>query len=240
MTQLVFDIVTLFPAMVLGVLHEGALARARKRDLVAVRVHDLRRWGLGPHRQVDDEPYGGGGGMVLRPEPFFEAVAWIRERYPAEGDRVVLLSPQGRRFDHRCARALAQSRRIILLCGRYEGVDERVAEALADEELAVGDAVLTGGELPALVVVDAVARFVPGVVGRGECVAEDSFEGGILRYPQYTRPPSYRGLEVPDVLRSGDHEAIARWRRQRAIERTRVRRPELLGRGERGSNSSNS
>lgn len=224
-----FDVVTLFPAMFFGPLAEGVLARARRCGAIGVRVHDLRRWGVGRHRQVDDAPYGGGGGMVLRPEPFFEAVDWIRSRHPAATDRVVLLSPQGARLDHDRARRLAARERVILLCGRYEGVDERVREGLADEELSVGDVVLAGGELPALVVIEAVARHVPGVLGRAGAAEEDSFARGGLEHPQYTRPPVYRGMEVPQVLLSGDHGAVRRWRRERALEVTRAKRPDLIG-----------
>ena len=226
-----FDVVTLFPSMFLGPLDEGMAARARRSSRVAVRVHDLRRWGVGPHRQVDDASYGGGGGMVLKPEPLFEAVEWIRRSHPVETDRVVLLSPQGRPLDDGTARRLAGQQHVILLCGRYEGIDERVREHLADEELSIGDYVLTGGELPALVVIDAVSRFVPGVLGRAEAADQDSFaDTRLLDHPHYTRPASYRGLEVPEVLLSGDHEAIQRWRERQARESTRVKRPDLLRR----------
>lgn len=228
--MLVFDIVTLFPGMFSGPLEDGMLARARRRGLVAVRLHDLRRWGLGRNRQVDDAPYGGSGGMILRPEPLFAAVEWIRSAYPA-ADRIVLLSPQGAPLDHASASRLAGYGRVILLCGRYEGVDERVREALAEEELSLGDAVLTGGELPALAVVDAVARFVPGVLGRPAAAEADSFAEGRLEHPYYTRPAEFRGLQVPDVLLSGDHRAIARWRAERSHEVTRSKRPDLLERG---------
>ena len=171
--------------------------------------------------------------MVLKPEPLFEAVDWIRTRYPCaeRGDRVVLLSPQGDPLGSDSARRLAASRRLVLLCGRYEGVDERVREALADEEVSVGDFVLTGGELPAMVVIDAVARFVPGVLGRSESAEQDSFANGLLDFPHYTRPREYRGLEVPEVLRSGDHAAVRRWREERSLEITRRKRPDLLGEG---------
>jgi tRNA (guanine37-N1)-methyltransferase len=223
-----FDVVTLFPGMFLGPLEDGVLARARRSGHLGVRLHDLRRWGVGPHRQVDDAPYGGGRGMVLRPEPFFEAVEWVRARYPSTGDRVVLLSPQGASFDHEAARRLAGLDRVVLLCGRYEGIDERVVEDLADEELRVGDAVLTGGELPALAVIDAVARFLPGVLGYGEASTEDSFESGGLEFPQYTRPQSFRGLDVPELLLSGDHGGIRSWREAMALEATRRKRPDLL------------
>jgi tRNA (guanine37-N1)-methyltransferase len=180
---------------------------------------------------VDDVPYGGGGGMVLRPEPIFEAVAWIRDRFPAARERVVLLSPQGRPLGHDSARRLSAYDRLILLCGRYEGVDERVVTDLADEEIGVGEAVLTGGEIPAMALIDAVCRFVPGVLGRGESAESDSFEGDRLDHPHFTRPPRYRGLAVPEVLRSGDHGAIARWRADRALEATRDKRPDLLRNG---------
>jgi tRNA (guanine37-N1)-methyltransferase len=198
---------------------------------VAVRVHDLRRFGIGPHRQVDDAPYGGGGGMVLRPEPFFDAVDSIRARFPEPRGRVALLSPQGKPLEHDGAKGLAASGRLILLCGRYEGVDERVREGLADEELSVGSAVLTGGELPAMAVIDAVSRFVPGVLGQADAAERDSFAEGQLESPYYTRPPEFRGMRVPEVLLSGDHGAIARWRAERAREATRTKRPDLLDGG---------
>jgi tRNA (guanine37-N1)-methyltransferase len=225
----VFDVITLFPGMFFGPLQESILARARRSGRVAVRLHDLRRWGIGPHAQVDDTPYGGGGGMILKPEPLFHAVEWVRERYPAERDRVVLLSPQGAKLGHGPAKRLADMDRLILLCGRYEGVDERVREGLADEELSVGDVVLTGGELPAMMVIDAVSRFVAGVLGRPEAADEDSFAEGWLDSPYYTRPALFRGRGVPEVLLSGDHGAIARWRAQKAREATRAKRPDLTG-----------
>jgi len=225
-----FDVVTLFPAMFAGPLLESILARARRSGRVGVRVHELRRWGVGPHRQVDDTPYGGGGGMVLRPEPLYTAVEWIRQSYPVPGDRVVLLSPQGVRLGHSVARRLAGYDRLVLLCGRYEGVDERVREGLAEEELSIGDAVLTGGELPALVAIDAISRFVPGVLGRAEAVDKDSFADGRLDSPYYTRPAEFQGRRVPEVLLSGDHGAIARWRARKALEATRTKRPDLLER----------
>jgi tRNA (guanine37-N1)-methyltransferase len=224
----IFDVVTLFPGMFFGPLQESILARGRRSGKLAARLHDLRRWGIGRHAQVDDAPYGGGGGMVLRPEPLYRAVDWIRERYPVEPERVVLLSPQGARLGHASAKRLSGFRRLILLCGRYEGVDERVREGLADEELSVGDLVLTGGELPAMMVMDAVSRFVPGILGRAEAADEDSFADGGLDSPYYTRPAVYRGRGVPEVLLSGDHEKIARWREQQAREATRTKRPDLL------------
>ena len=224
-----FDVLTAFPGMLAGPLEDGMLARARRAGLVSVRIHDLRRFGVGPARQLDDAPYGGGGGMVMRPEPFFEAVDWVRASWPAPDDRVVLLSPQGRRLGAALARELAGVSRLVLLCGRYEGVDERVREGLADLEVSVGDVVLTGGEVPALALVDAVARWIPGVLGDPGAAERDSFEAGRLDHPHYTRPVEYRGRTVPEVLRGGDHAAIARWRAQRALEATRSKRPDLLG-----------
>jgi tRNA (guanine37-N1)-methyltransferase len=226
--KVTIDVVTLFPAMFCGPLQESILARARRNERFAVRIHDLRRWGVGPHAQVDDSPYGGGGGMILKPEPLFEAVGWIRKNYPAGNERIVLLSPQGGKLTHDSARRLAEFERIILLCGRYEGVDERVRLDLADEELSVGDIVVTGGEIPAMLAMDAVSRFVPGVLGRSEAAEEDSFAEGQLDSPYYTRPATYRGRSVPEVLLSGDHGAIARWRAEQAREATRTKRPDLI------------
>jgi tRNA (guanine37-N1)-methyltransferase len=227
----VFDVVTLFPGMFFGPVQDSILARARRSGRVGVRIHDLRRWGTGPHRVVDDTPYGGGGGMILKPEPIFEALDWIRERHPAQRETIVLLSPQGQRLDHAEARRLSELDRVILICGRYEGVDERVREGLADREISVGDWVVTGGELPAMVAIDAISRFVPGVLGRLEAAEQDSFADGQLDSPYYTRPPEFRGMRVPEVLLSGDHGAVARWRAEKAREATRTKRPDLLESG---------
>ncbi len=224
---MVFDVVTIFPGMFFGPMQDGVLSRARRKGLLAVRIHDLRRWGVGRNFQVDDTPYGGGGGMILKPEPLFHAVDSIRRDHPEPSDLVVLLSPQGAPLTHDSARRLSGYRRVILLCGRYEGVDERVREGLADEELSVGDMVLTGGELPAMAVIDAVSRFIPGVLGRPRAAEEDSFATGQLDSPYYTRPASFRGRRVPEVLLSGDHGAIARWREDKAREATRTKRPDL-------------
>lgn len=223
-----FDVVTLFPGMFQGPLDDGVLARARRGGTIGIRIHDLRRWGVGPQRQVDDAPFGGGAGMVLKPEPFFEALDWIRATYPSPHERVVLLSPQGTRLDHGVARRLAGYERLVLLCGRYEGVDERVGETLVDEELSVGDVVLTGGELPAMMVIDAVARLVPGVLGNVASASDESFASGALDFPSYTRPASFRGMDVPKVLLSGDHGAVARWREDRRGAATRAKRPDLI------------
>lgn len=223
-----FDVVTLFPEIIEAPLQCTILARARQDGLLTVRTHQLRDHAEGPHRRVDDQPYGGGGGMVMKPDPIFAAVSAIRSNYPRTSSRTILLSPQGRRFDHEHAVRLSLVERVILICGRYEGVDERVRLGLVDEDLSIGDYVLTGGELPALVVIDAVTRLIPGVVGEGVSVLRDSFAEGVLACPQYTRPAAFEGMEVPEVLRSGRHEEIEGWRRQMALENTRRRRPDLL------------
>jgi tRNA (guanine37-N1)-methyltransferase len=226
-----FDIVTIFPRMVDAALADGILARAIARDLVHVRVRDLRDFTDDRHRTVDDVPYGGGPGMVLKPEPMFRAVEAICEE-TGEPQAVVLVSPQGRKFSQIEAVRLATLDRVTILCGRYEGIDDRVREKLATEELSIGDYVLSGGELPALVIVDAVARLIPGVVGDEDSVAGDSFARGLLDFPHYTRPAEFRDLKVPDVLVSGHHAEIRKWRKRQAIELTLNRRPELLAEAE--------
>jgi tRNA (guanine37-N1)-methyltransferase len=218
---------TLFPGIFQGPLQESILRRAQEKGLVEIRVHDLRAWTHDRHRTADDIPYGGGSGMVMKPEPVFEAVDALRQ---GPESRIVVLSPQGAPFTQEMAGGLAQAEHLILLCGRYEGFDDRIPRGLGALEISIGDYVLTGGELPALVVLDAVIRLVPGVLGDAESAAADSFSAGLLEFPQYTRPPVYRGLVVPAVLLSGDHLAIARWRRKEALRRTRDRRPELLER----------
>ncbi len=218
------DVVTLFPEIFSGPLQASILHLAQERGLVEIRVVNLRDFAEGRHRVTDDYPFGGGGGMILKPEPLFRAVEALR----GPGARVILLCPQGRALTQAVAAELAKEAHLILLAGRYEGVDERVREALVDDELSIGDYVLTGGELPALVVMDAVIRLLPGVLGDQEAPARDSFAGGLLDYPQYTRPASFRGLEVPAVLLSGDHRRIAAWRRLQALRRTAERRPDLL------------
>ncbi len=223
------DIVTIFPDMLKAPLAEGVLGRAIAGGLLDLVVHDLRDFADDRHRTVDDVPFGGGPGMVLKPAPLFcavEKIASVRGR----PDAVVLLTPDGRRFAHDTAVELSRLGHVVLLCGRYEGVDERVRAELATMELSIGDYVLTGGELPALVVVDAVARFVPGVVGDEQSVLGDTFAGGLLDFPQYTRPAEFRGLSVPQVLLSGHHAEIRRWREREAIGRTLDRRPEMLAR----------
>jgi tRNA (guanine37-N1)-methyltransferase len=222
-----FDIITIFPEMVAGVFSGGVVKRALDRGILRIEVHDLRDYTTDKHRQVDDRPFGGLEGMVLKPEPIFRAVEAVREEAAA---KVYLLSPQGRTLDAGLARELAAERQVVLVCGRYEGVDERVADDLVDGEISIGDYVLSGGELAAAVVIDAAARFVPGVVGKEGSVRNDSFSGGILDYPQYTRPREFRGLKVPSVLFSGDHKRIERWRRAKALEKTARLRPDLVGR----------
>lgn len=222
-----FDIVTIFPKMVEAGLAEGVVGRARGRGVLDIVVHDLRDFTTDRHHVVDDVPFGGGPGMVMKPEPLFAAVEAIAGRRGTPAS-VVVTSPAGRPFTQADARRMAGLGHIVWLCGRYEGIDERVCEALATEELSIGDYVLSGGELPALVMVDAVARLVPGVVGDEDSVDADSFTRGLLDFPQYTRPAEFRGLRVPDVLLSGHHGEIRRWRRREALRRTVERRPELL------------
>jgi len=221
------DIISVFPSMVEAALAEGVVGRARARGLIDVRVCDLRMFTDDRHRVVDDVPYGGGPGMVMKPEPLFRAVEAIAAER-GQPSAVVLMTPQGRRFTHVEAARLSALERLIVICGRYEGVDERVAEALVTDELSIGDYVLTGGELPALVVVDAVARLRPGVVGDEASVMHDSFVRGLLDHPHYTRPAVFRGMAVPGVLISGHHAEIERWRRDQRLRRTRQRRPDLL------------
>jgi tRNA (guanine37-N1)-methyltransferase len=222
-----FDVITIFPKMVEAGLAEGVVGRARTAGLLDIVVHNLRDFTTDRHHVVDDVPFGGGPGMVMKPEPFFAALRGIRATR-GEPDVVAMLTPAGERFSQGAARRLAQRRHIVLLCGRYEGIDERVREALATEEISIGDYVLSGGEVPALAVIDAVARLVPGVVGDDSSVEADSFTRGLLDYPHYTRPAEYEGRQVPDVLLSGHHAEIRRWRRETALQRTVERRPDLL------------
>ena len=221
------DIVTIFPGTVKAALRDGVVRRAMDRRVIDVQVHDLRDYTDDRHRTVDDVPYGGGPGMVLKSEPLFRAVDAVRAMAGAP-QAVVLTSPQGRRFAQADAVRLSRLERVVVLCGRYEGVDERVREHLATEELSIGDYVLTGGELPALVIVDAVARLVPGVVGDARSVEAESFVRGLLDFPHYTRPAELRAMKVPETLLSGHHGDIARWRKREAVRRTLDRRPDLL------------
>ena len=223
---MIIDVVTIFPEFFASPLECSILGRAQAAGIMQVRVHNLRDWTTDRHQIVDDAPYGGGGGMVLKPDPLFAAVEALNAEEPR--GHVVLLTPQGRTFDQPRAEALARESRVILICGHYEGVDERVRDTLVDEELSIGDYVLTGGEPAALVVVDAVTRLQPGALGDELAPAQDSFGSGLLEYPHYTRPAEFRGLPVPEVLLSGHHEEIRRWRRKQALKRTRERRPDLL------------
>jgi len=218
------DIITLFPGMFRGPLDESIVGRAIQRGLIRIAVHNLRDYAEGRHRVVDDYSFGGGPGMVLKPEPIFGAVEALR----TESSRVIMMSPQGRVFRQSMARELAQLEHIILLCGHYEGVDERVRDHLVDQEISIGDYILTGGEIAAMVVVDVVVRLLPGVLGGETSAQEESFAEGLLEHPQYTRPAAFRGWSVPQVLLSGDHAAVQRWRREQSLKRTLDRRPELL------------
>ncbi len=223
------DVVTTFPEMFSPVLSSSILKRAQEAGVISVLVHDLRDWTTDAHRTTDDSPYGGGVGMVMKPEPFFAAVEALRCEEGSDcAEEVILLSPQGEPLSQQTARELSSREHLILLCGHYEGVDERVRQHLATRELSIGDYVLTGGELPAMVVIDAVARLLPGALGAEEGAETDSFSEGLLEYPQYTRPAEFRGWAVPEVLLSGHHEQIRRWRRKESLRRTREDRPDLL------------
>jgi tRNA (guanine37-N1)-methyltransferase len=223
------DVLTLFPEMFEGVFDSSILGKARERGLVSLSTLNFRAFATNKHQTVDDMPYGGGGGMVLKPEPIFGAVAHLlagREQAPKP--RIVLMCPQGEPFTQRKARELAAESHLILICGHYEGYDERIREHLVTDELSIGDYVLTGGELPAMVVIDAVVRLLPGVLGNENSAVTDSFSDGLLEYPHYTRPPEFQGWRVPDVLLSGHHEEIRKWRRRQSLIRTLQRRPDLL------------
>ena len=220
-----FDIITIFPEIFGGVFDFGIVRRAVESGLLEIQIHDLRDFGLGRHRQVDDRPFGGGAGMVMKPEPLFRAVESLTE---GEGVPVALLSPQGRLFSQSIASEYAERERVILICGRYEGVDERVVEHLITDEVSIGDYVLSGGEIPAMVVVDAVTRLIPGALGCDESAERESFVTGLLDYPHYTRPADFRAMTTPEVLLSGNHAEIERWRRRKAIEKTLHRRPDLI------------
>ena len=224
-----FHVVTIFPGMFTSPLAESIIARALEKGLIEIELHDVRDYTHDRHRTVDDYPFGGGAGMVMKPEPLFEAVEALRTS-SHEGDAVpvVLLTPQGRTLTQAAVEGLAEQREIVLICGRYEGVDERVRRHLVTDEISIGDYVLSGGELAAMVLIDAVARLVPGVVGSEESTQGDSFTTGLLQHPQYTRPAEFRGWAVPDVLLSGNHAEIARWRRRESLRRTLQRRPDLL------------
>jgi tRNA (guanine37-N1)-methyltransferase len=230
---MLIDIITIFPDYFREVFDYGIVRRARAGGIVEIKAHDLRGWTTDKHRMVDDRPFGGGDGMVLKPEPIFAAVESLAGARRAaelagEGVRVVLLSPQGRVFGQRVAEELAGAKQIVFICGRYEGVDERVVEMLVTDEISIGDYVLSGGEPAAAVVVDAIVRLLPGALGSETSASNDSFSAGLLDFPHYTRPPEFRGSRVPEVLLGGNHAEIARWRRRRALRKTRRNRPDLL------------
>lgn len=227
---MIFHVITLFPEMLESPLRESILGRALRQGLIEVETHQLRDWASGKHLTTDDAPYGGGDGMVMKPEPLYRAVTELKQRTPAA--RTLLMSPQGVPFQQHHAERLSQEQGLIFLCGRYAGFDERIRETLVDEEFSIGDFVLTGGELPALVMIDAIARHLPGVLGSSDSVTTDSFTDGLLEYPQYTRPADFNGMMVPKVLLSGDHGRISAWRREQQLLRTLQRRPDLLEKAE--------
>jgi len=218
------DVLTLFPAMFAGPLDESIIMRARKAGLLDLKIHQLRDWTHDRHKTVDDRPFGGGPGMLMKPEPLFEAVESLKR----EGTKVILLSPSGRKFSQAIARELAEQKDLLLVTGHYEGFDERVRLELADDELSIGDYVLTNGALPAMVVIDAVTRLLPGVLGDDNSSRDESFSHGLLEYPQYTRPADFRGMKVPEVLMNGNHAEIEKWRAEQAKLRTKAQRPDLL------------
>ncbi len=229
MRKLNFEVLTLFPGILAGPLHESILKRGREKGLLQVTIRNIRDYTIDKHKTADDSPYGGGAGMVLKPEPIFNAFNAIKAEHPDEEFLTILLSPQGRVFDQQQAERLSEEkRRIVLLCGHYEAVDERVVQTLVDEELSVGDYVLTGGELAALVVIDAAARLLPGVLGDEESAYRDSFGDGLLDHPHYTRPAEFCGIRVPEVLLSGNHAEIEHWRRKESLKATLIKRPDLI------------
>jgi len=220
------DIITIFPKMFSPVLNESIIKRAQEKGKVKIYIHNLRDYSVDRHKKVDDRPFGGGSGMVLTAQPIFKAVEKIKSKIKSA--KVILLCPQGEKFTQRTAKRLSSEKHLILICGHYEGVDERVRKALVDKEISIGDYVLTGGELPAMVLVDALVRLIPGVLGDKNSLNFESFEGNILEYPHYTRPANFKGLCVPGILLSGDHKKIETWRKKEALKRTKQRRPDLL------------
>lgn len=222
------DVIAVLPEMFSSAFEYGVIGRARKKGLFTLQVHNLRDFTEDKHRQIDDAPYGGGPGMVLKPEPIFAAVRSLLRGWTKDREKVVLLTPQGKRLDQQLLVELSVLEHLILICGRYEGVDERVREQLVDEEISIGDYVLSGGEIPAMVIVDGVVRLLEGVVGSQESLIEESFQEGLLDYPQYTRPYDFEGIKVPDILLKGDHQRVKEWREKKARERTAQLRPDLL------------
>jgi len=222
------DIITIFPRMFEPVLDESIIKRAKIKGKVKIFIHNLRGYTLDKHKKVDDRPFGGGSGMVMSPEPIFRAVENIKSVVRSPESTVILLCPQGKKLNQKMAKKLAKNKHLILICGHYEGIDERVRQYLADEQVSIGDYVLTGGELPAMVLVDAVVRLIPGVLGDKNSLNFESFEGNLLEYPQYTRPANYRGMKVPTILLSGNHKKIQSWRKARALQITKLKRKDLL------------
>jgi len=229
---MLIDILTIFPKMFDAVLGESIIKKAQEKNAIEINIIDLRPFTKQKHRKVDDKPFGGGAGMVMNAEPFFEAVNYIRKKTKDQRlkTRVILMSPKGKTLDHNLAKKLSKYEHILLLCGHYEGIDERVREHLIDEEVSIGDFILTGGELAAMVVIDAVARLVPGVLGNSDSHIDESFSNGLLEYPQYTRPADYKGMKVPEVLLSGDHKKIKEWREKKSLKETNKKRPDLVSR----------
>ncbi|RMD95543.1 MAG: tRNA (guanosine(37)-N1)-methyltransferase TrmD [Calditrichaeota bacterium] len=221
-------ILTAFPKIFSGPLNESILKRAQEKGLVTIEVVDLRNFTTDKHKQVDDYPYGGGPGMVMKPEPFFRAVDYLKENRLVENPRIIILTPQGKTYNQSMAKTLSQEKELVFLCGHYKGIDERVHQYLATDEISIGDYILSGGELAAMVVVDSVVRLIPGVLGDEDSARTDSYEQGLLDCPYYTRPAEFRGMKVPEVLLSGNHAEIEKWRHQQAIERTKKRRKDLL------------
>jgi tRNA (guanine37-N1)-methyltransferase len=230
--QMKIDILTLFPEICRAPLGESMMKRAQENGALDLRIHNLRDWTTDKHHVVDDAPFGGGQGMVMKPEPIFAAVEDLKSRIENRESRIVLMSPAGQKFDQGMATQFSKERHLIIICGHYEGVDHRVIEHLVDAEISVGDYVLTNGAIAAVVFADAVVRLLPGVLGDEQSAADDSFSSGLLEGPQYTRPSDFRGWKVPDVLLSGNHGEIAKWRKERAKQRTKKNRPDLLGRGD--------
>ena len=232
-----FEVFTLLPEVFPSYLESSIIQRARQRGLVSVNVHNIRDYTHDKHNMTDDTPYGGGGGMVMKPEPVFEAIETVlglgpHQTHPKSASPIIMLTPQGRVFTQVVAEELSHHEKLVLLCGRYEGLDERIREHLVTDEISVGDYVLTGGELPALILIDAISRLIPGVLGDPKGAIDDSHATGLLEYPHYTRPPEFRGWGVPDVLLSGDHGKVAQWRREQSLLRTFARRPDLLEKAE--------
>jgi len=227
--MLQFDIITIFPDIFNSYFNESIIKRAKKKKLVKINTHNLRKWALDKHKTVDDKPYGGGVGMIMKVEPIFKAITDLKKsKIKKQKSKVILLTPQGKLFNQKIAKRLSKLRQIILICGHYEGVDERVRKYLVDEEISIGDYVLSGGELPAMILVDTITRLIPNVVGKKDSVKYESFEKRLLDFPQYTRPENFRGWKVPKILLSGNHEKVDKWRMEKAVEKTKKRRPDLL------------